>query len=165
MHQKKYEEALEICNRAIFRNNELIQRQKKKILNNFYQSGAMVKGELHSELLYELCSKLYHNKLTLNTIEATQLNYFEKTILLCAFFDKNKLKSGVQNIKKWMSMMDFDENQRKILKQCLIRLQRNSGFFDIGFYNEILFGTEIVLFKEENPFLEQIGRASCRERV
>lgn len=131
----RYDEALEICNRANYRQNKYFKSQKNVIKS--LKNSAL---ELNTYELTEkakILTKIYANVEKLFEINNSNIEYFDKQILLIAFYEKHNRFAGVKLIKELKNKV-VELDKIRILNNLLARLNAKKKKFDIGVYEEIL---------------------------
>jgi len=131
----RYDEALEICNRANYRQNKYFKSQKKVIKS--LKNSAL---ELNTYELTEkakILTRIYANVEKLFEINNSNIEYFDKQILLIAFYEKHNKFAGVKLIKELKNKV-VELDKIRILNNLSARLNAKKKKFDIGVYEEIL---------------------------
>ena len=133
--QEKYDEALEICNRDEYKNSKYFASQKK-IIKSLKNSAL----ELNTYELTEkakILTRIYANVEKLFEIKNSNVDYFDKQILIIAFYEKHNRSVGVKIIKELKKQIE-DVQKIKILNNLLTKLNAKKNTFDIGVYERLL---------------------------
>lgn len=151
--QKKYDEALMICNK--FKNNKVIQSQKKSILIELDKLKNQTKEKNDNlKIKSNILTKIYYSEITEEEILNSNLNDYDKSILLIAYYEKNNKKKGIKFINERKKQV-ISQEDKKLLNKLLERLicKKNKNF-DVLAYCKIL-NCSIIYKEFEEPVLKE----------
>jgi len=168
INQKKFNEALILCNDPRNINDKTIQNQKVKILLLMFEENN--NQELLNEAL-TICNRyngfeifdcqrnrikkymstnkdsevtniltnIYFGTISKDIIEESNVNSWEKELLLISFYEKNNKKVGIKYLKNIKSKYQGNKEKTKILNLLYERLiSKKYILFDISIYSNYL---------------------------
>ena len=98
---------------------------------------------LNSEILNQIATKLYYNKIEQKDIERiinyTEMSEFERDIMLLAIYEKQKNISKAKQLVKKYRDEDNQSEHNKIFNKIIQRIQsKKTQIFDYEFYDDLL---------------------------
>ena len=167
--EHKYDLALELCNKPENIDNKNIQEQKLKILLLIYEqtnnqqyleqaldlckenAGIKSFDKHNKKIQYNiktndinkdltvLLTNIYYGTISKEEIENSNINPWEKSILLISYYEKNNKKMGITYLKKLKTEYKEIKEKLKIINILYERLNsRKTRIYDISIYSKLL---------------------------
>lgn len=126
---KKYDEVFELCDR--YPEDQMLIRlkenAKKRIEKPFDDKIAI------------FLTKIYADDITLEEIKNSNIDSYEKSILLLAYYEKHNPNAGIKMLKKIRKIDNLSADYKKSYNAIFGRLTSNKyKYFDVLFYADIL---------------------------
>jgi len=147
----KMDEFLEIANDTKYAFDDVV----KRLRYNLMKKNSNVDNEK-----IQLLTKIYLDDITKDEIKKSNLDLFEQSVLLTAYYEKYNPKAGIDFLKKLKKTDGLSNTYKKSYNTLLQRLASNKNkYFDITIYSDIL-NTKIDFnmiseYKERNDSKKQ----------
>lgn len=139
----RLDEALKICNRNEFKNNDYFIRKKNSIqhmivVNTAKNNHRKKKNDLSNNKSIIL-TRIYCDNITLGEIENQDIDVWSKLIFKVAYYEKINKNQSIFLIKQYKKNNKLSSEQNKDLNIILCRLMNNKIYiFDPAFYCKYL---------------------------
>ena len=138
------EQAIEVYKECKENPNIFLKKEVEELINSFINfNDNFVKNKIDkgddNQMIKELVTRLYCDKINIEMITNSNIDEWQKDVLLLGYYEKNNRSYGKTFVKKLIDKYSSDKNMLSFLKKTSNDLkQKKVKIFNIDKYKEIL---------------------------